>query len=636
MISAVILFYSVLNLVHSLPTSDYLSNDPVTTSLAASSNTDPRTSATLFTTTTFTTTVYRTKTAASNMSSASLDLQTTSEESLISRAPTTTIFTSIAYYTVTVISSTGNASSDLPTTSEEPRSPITMATATTTLTTSVYLTRTVPSRTSRISSDLPTTSKESPISTSLSTSSSASYSSSSTAAATIWSIAAQITNIAQAFKVTRFGDDQRNMKIVDSIPADPSATDTASMQVATPTETSRTASYEPLPATWLSTSLFSPSGSLQIPFENQSDVSISDYRSKWNDDDTSSSRSMLEIFYPEGSINPSNSPRGGAQFYASPIDISSAENVTFSYSVFFPVGFEFVKGGKLPGLYGGHSGCSGGNSATSCFSTRLMWRSGGEGELYLYAPKDKQTSDLCSDSHSVCESTYGISVGRGTFSFTPGKWTYVSQTATLNTPGEQDGYFTLDVNGERVIDRKDIFYRDKTYSSQTTSGKTKTSKQRHSRKKTPHQPKPPSVIPIFNNPPRHKGGLLGLVGLFGRKAWNEGDDVTDPTSDDPLQDDDTQTTIIEVPDVKSPVAAQAEKIFSTTQESDVFSAPGLEDSTAHLLSDSELPSPLLSTPPPVGFVGMFFSTFFGGHDPDWACPRDQYVWFRGFSMSNNG
>lgn len=42
------------------------------------------------------------------------------------------------------------------------------------------------------------------------------------------------------------------------------------------------------------------------------------------------------------------------------------------------------KGGKLPGLRGGpeNHGCSGGNATdgTTCFSTRLMWRSDGSGE----------------------------------------------------------------------------------------------------------------------------------------------------------------------------------------------------------------------------------------------------------------
>ena len=72
--------------------------------------------------------------------------------------------------------------------------------------------------------------------------------------------------------------------------------------------------------------------------------------------------------------------------YAKPLDISKANNVTLDYKVFFPDDFDWVKGGKLPGLYGGHTRCSGGNPALDCFSTRLMWRAGGAGELYLVRP----------------------------------------------------------------------------------------------------------------------------------------------------------------------------------------------------------------------------------------------------------
>jgi hypothetical protein len=71
----------------------------------------------------------------------------------------------------------------------------------------------------------------------------------------------------------------------------------------------------------------------------------------------------LQILYPNGSINPGNKPQGGTEFYAHPLDVKGAMNVTLEYSVFFPKDFDFVKGGKLPGLYGGHKGCSGGNAA---------------------------------------------------------------------------------------------------------------------------------------------------------------------------------------------------------------------------------------------------------------------------------
>jgi hypothetical protein len=60
---------------------------------------------------------------------------------------------------------------------------------------------------------------------------------------------------------------------------------------------------------------------------------------------------------------------------------------------------------------------------------------------------------------SICEADYGLSIGRGSFKFAPGQWTHVSQTVVLNTPGEQDGYFTLDVNGKRVMDLQGVYYR---------------------------------------------------------------------------------------------------------------------------------------------------------------------------------
>ncbi|KAF9494129.1 polysaccharide lyase family 14 protein [Pleurotus eryngii] len=156
--------------------------------------------------------------------------------------------------------------------------------------------------------------------------------------------------------------------------------------------------------------------------------------------------------YPAGSINPASQPQGGAEFYASPLEgMAKARQMVLTYSVFFPVDFNWVRGGKLPGLYGGRSHCSGGDDATDCFS--------GAGELYLYAPKDKQTSELCGDHQSVCESTYGLSIGRGSFNFNPGSWTHLKQTVALNRPGKPDGYFALDVDGKRVIERSDIYYR---------------------------------------------------------------------------------------------------------------------------------------------------------------------------------
>lgn len=61
----------------------------------------------------------------------------------------------------------------------------------------------------------------------------------------------------------------------------------------------------------------------------------------------------------------------------------------------------------------------------------------------------------------MCNEAYGLSIARGSFAFSKGAWTHVSQTVVLNTPGVQDGNFLLGVDGRVVINRTDVLYRDK-------------------------------------------------------------------------------------------------------------------------------------------------------------------------------
>ena len=98
---------------------------------------------------------------------------------------------------------------------------------------------------------------------------------------------------------------------------------------------------------------------------------------------SSPSGPVLRVTYPEGSFSHDT---GGAQFYSlwNTTDGSSFRTMMVSYELAFDSNFDWVKGGKLPGLRGGlnSTGCSGGNQADglSCFSTRLMWRRDGAGE----------------------------------------------------------------------------------------------------------------------------------------------------------------------------------------------------------------------------------------------------------------
>ncbi|TEB18636.1 hypothetical protein FA13DRAFT_1767466 [Coprinellus micaceus] len=173
---------------------------------------------------------------------------------------------------------------------------------------------------------------------------------------------------------------------------------------------------------------------------------------KWSYGAAPDEKRSLIAFYPKGSYTFKFTPRGG------PVSLENAKEVTFGYSVFFPSGFAFNKGGKLPGLYGGDNdgvatSCSGGRRSDQCFSARLMWRSGGDGEFYTYLPPGAAANKKqCSFKNSDCNPTYGASIGRGSFKFATGRWTIVTETVRLNDVGKPNGRLLLQANGKSVID----------------------------------------------------------------------------------------------------------------------------------------------------------------------------------------
>ncbi|KAI9256651.1 hypothetical protein BDA99DRAFT_516986 [Phascolomyces articulosus] len=172
---------------------------------------------------------------------------------------------------------------------------------------------------------------------------------------------------------------------------------------------------------------------------------------------------VLQITYPKGSINPKGTlgPQGGIGFYAEPIVLhEQAKFAIFEYQVYFPKDFDFVLGGKLPGLYGGRPAeiCSGGVHTDICFSTRTMWRREGDGELYAYVPEDQQRNDLCEQQGVFCDATYGYSLGRGAWTFKTGEWIKVKQSLYLNQPGKTNGKIKLSVDGKKVYALKDLLF----------------------------------------------------------------------------------------------------------------------------------------------------------------------------------
>ncbi|MDR5904225.1 polysaccharide lyase [Franzmannia qiaohouensis] len=159
---------------------------------------------------------------------------------------------------------------------------------------------------------------------------------------------------------------------------------------------------------------------------------------------------VLRVHYPAGTSSPGDDGngrgRGGAGFYTQDAALAGADRVCLRYQVRFAEDFDFVRGGKLPGLYGGE-GPSGGEAADgdNGFSMRFMWREQGQGELYEYVVNQDED--------------HGASVGRGLWHFPTGHWISVEQEVVLNHPDRDDGVARVWIDGEPVLEQHGIVYR---------------------------------------------------------------------------------------------------------------------------------------------------------------------------------
>jgi len=170
---------------------------------------------------------------------------------------------------------------------------------------------------------------------------------------------------------------------------------------------------------------------------------------------------VLQVTYPAGSYS---NGTGGAQFYNlwNTTGGFSFQTLLLSYEVAFDSNFDFVKGGKLPGLRGGPviDGCDGGDAAngSNCFTSRLMWRTSGAGEVYAYILNPENE---CSDADFICNSDgFGTSIDRGSFGFLPGQWNAVSLLVSLNSPlNEANGQVAVYYNNVKALEERTLEYR---------------------------------------------------------------------------------------------------------------------------------------------------------------------------------
>ncbi|MGO4270370.1 polysaccharide lyase [Paenibacillus sp. TAF58] len=135
----------------------------------------------------------------------------------------------------------------------------------------------------------------------------------------------------------------------------------------------------------------------------------------------------LRVFYPAGQIDPQNS---GAQ---APFALTPGQEYYLSYWVRFSSDFSWgttEHAGKLGlGLAGGGEGaCSGGNVCTGYngFSSRMIWRAGGQAAIYYY--------DMDNSGNSGNYGSYAVLKNNGNDIYYPrGTWINIVQRLKVNT-----------------------------------------------------------------------------------------------------------------------------------------------------------------------------------------------------------
>jgi hypothetical protein len=152
---------------------------------------------------------------------------------------------------------------------------------------------------------------------------------------------------------------------------------------------------------------------------------------------------FLRVTYVAGVYGPAD---GGVQFLV-PL-AGTFDELYLSYRVRFASGFDFVRGGKLPGLVGGThpTGCV---TDTAGFSARMMWRPAGACVQYMYFPEKVNS----------CGDDYPYRIASTAVSFVPGNWHRVQHRIRMNTPGAHDGVLQAWFDGTRALDEQAYIYR---------------------------------------------------------------------------------------------------------------------------------------------------------------------------------
>lgn len=128
------------------------------------------------------------------------------------------------------------------------------------------------------------------------------------------------------------------------------------------------------------------------------------------------------------------------------VAIAAGDHYKLSYDILFEEGFEFMRGGKLPGISptAHTTGCV--DPKPNGWSVRVMWRAEGSAQGYFYCQDPKER---CGDGDCTAPGVFQI-----------GKWQHIELEVKMNSAADAfDGFMKLFVDGKLATHHSGLRFR---------------------------------------------------------------------------------------------------------------------------------------------------------------------------------
>ncbi len=162
--------------------------------------------------------------------------------------------------------------------------------------------------------------------------------------------------------------------------------------------------------------------------------------------DEAYSGKSLKLRYPKGI----SSCKGRKRCIFWPVNLGvKLEKLYYGYRFKLDKDFDFIKGGKLPGISGGKANAGGRvPSGKDGWSVRMMWNDEGRLVQYVYHPDQPgKYGDVMffDDNKKPIER---------------GLWHTIQTLVVLNTPGKKNGRIVTWLDGKKVLEKNGMRFRD--------------------------------------------------------------------------------------------------------------------------------------------------------------------------------